>query len=161
MQPLFQDRNEWLKFLAILESWLGTPYRHLQMAKGRGADCTLFIGACYLEAGILTAVTYDYYPRDWHIHTDEEVVLESLVRHFTSHLTAGLRAERIEDLETPLMRGDFLCLKQPERKVTHHAAVYLGENRIIHALTRLGVTRSDWEPYWSRRLTRIFRLKKE
>ena len=37
----FDNEAAWEAFRAEAESWLGTPYRHLQRCKGRGADCTL------------------------------------------------------------------------------------------------------------------------
>ena len=40
----FDNEAAWEAFRAEAESWLGTPYRHLQRCKGRGADCTLFVG---------------------------------------------------------------------------------------------------------------------
>ena len=89
MEPYFKDDKVWENFLSIIESWEGTPYRHLAMCKGGGADCTLFIGACWVEAGILTEVKYDYYSSDWHIHTKEERVLDGLYRHFRDHTTPG------------------------------------------------------------------------
>ena len=68
----FDDDAAWEAFRAEAESWLGTPYRHLQRCKGRGADCTLFVGQALLDAGLLTRLEYDYYPRDWHEHTRDE-----------------------------------------------------------------------------------------
>lgn len=65
----FDNEAAWEAFRAEAESWLGTPYRHLQRCKGRGADCTLFVGQALLDAGLLTRLEYDYYPRDWHEHT--------------------------------------------------------------------------------------------
>ena len=47
----FDDDAAWEAFRREAESWLGTPYRHLQRCKGRGADCTLFIGQALLDAG--------------------------------------------------------------------------------------------------------------
>ena len=50
----FDNEAAWEAFRAEAESWLGTPYRHLQRCKGRGADCTLFVGQALLDAGLLT-----------------------------------------------------------------------------------------------------------
>ena len=48
----FDNEAAWEAFRAEAESWLGTPYRHLQRCKGRGADCTLFVGQALLDAGL-------------------------------------------------------------------------------------------------------------
>ena len=45
----FDNEAAWEAFRAEAESWLGTPYRHLQRCKGRGADCTLFVGQALLD----------------------------------------------------------------------------------------------------------------
>ena len=71
MTPYFTTER-WEAFKPIAESWLGTPYQHCTMVKGGGADCTLFIGACWKEAGILEKVDYSYYPRDWYRHAPDE-----------------------------------------------------------------------------------------
>ena len=34
----FGNEAAWEAFRAEAESWIGTPYRHLQRCKGRGAD---------------------------------------------------------------------------------------------------------------------------
>ena len=54
----FDNEAAWEAFRAEAESWLGTPYRHLQRCKGRGADCTLFVGQALLDAGLLTHLEY-------------------------------------------------------------------------------------------------------
>ena len=82
----FDDPHAWEAFRSEAESWIGTPYRHLQRCKGRGADCTLFIGQTLLDVGVLTRLEYGYYPRDWHEHTDEEYVLEASRLHIRDHL---------------------------------------------------------------------------
>lgn len=86
----FDNEAAWEAFRAEAESWLGTPYRHLQRCRGRGADCTLFVGQALLDAGLLTRLEYDYYPRDWHEHTRDEYVLEASHRHMRDYLRPGL-----------------------------------------------------------------------
>ena len=101
------------------ESWLGTPYRHLQRCRGRGADCTLFVGQALLDAGLLTRLEYDYYPRDWHEHTRDEYVLEASHRHMRDYLRPGLEMASLP-VGTPLLRGDWLAFSTTERRVTNH-----------------------------------------
>ena len=86
----FDNEAAWEAFRAEAESWLGTPYRHLQRCKGRGADCTLFVGQALLDAGLLTRLEYDYYPRDWHEHTRDEYVLEASHRHMRDYSASGV-----------------------------------------------------------------------
>ncbi len=154
--PLFLNDTAWQRYEAILRSWLGTPYRHLTMVKGRGADCALFIGASLVEAGILDKVIYEYYPCDWHIHTHEEVVLEGLFRHFSVHVAPGLALVRLER-DTALLRGDILAFATTLTGVANHAAVFLGE-RMIHAAPRRGVSLWSFSSYFERHLAAVFRI---
>lgn len=116
----FDNEAAWEAFRAEAESWLGTPYRHLQRCRGRGADCTLFVGAGAAGMpGLLTRLEYDYYPRDWHEHTRDEYVLEASHRHMRDYLRPGLEMASLP-VGTPLLRGDWLAFSTTERRVTNH-----------------------------------------
>ena len=93
--------------------------------KGRGADCTLFVGQALLDAGLLTRLEYDYYPRDWHEHTRDEYVLEASHRHMRDYLRPGLEMASLP-VGPPLLRGDWLAFSTTERRVTNHVAVWSG-----------------------------------
>jgi cell wall-associated NlpC family hydrolase len=160
--PYFADDKVWTKFLDIAMAWEGTPYRHCTMAKGRGADCTLFIGACWLEAGILKRVTWDYYPKDWHLHTNDERVLDGLYRHFRGHAVEGFSIERMPE-ETEEMRGDLLTFTLTQRKVTNHSALYLGEvngsgKQIMHCINGRGVILFPYHGFFSSKKNNVFRI---
>ena len=157
MRPLFSNNAVWAAYEAILISWLGTPYRHMQRCKGRGADCTLFFAACLEEAGILTRVDYGYYPRDWHIHTYEELVLTSIHANMDRHTKPGLRLVEM-GLNTPLMRGDIVCFKISHTGVTNHAGVMLAPGEFIHAGNFCGVTRQFLDDRYQGRLSTFFRF---
>ena len=157
MTPYFLNDEVWNKFMPIVESWLETPYRHLTMVKGRGADCTLFIGACWQEAGILTEVTYDYYPRDWHYHTTDELVLDGLYRHFSEHAAPGFKVERLPK-RTKFLRGDMLSFATTAVKVSNHASIYLANGYMVHSINRRGVSYFPFGGYWERKVTAVFRI---
>ncbi|MFZ7110336.1 MAG: C40 family peptidase [Desulfatiglandales bacterium] len=157
MKPYFENDPAWVRFLEILQSWKGTPYRHLQMVKGRGADCSLFVAACFREAGILTEVRYDYYPRDWHYHTHEEYVTDGFLKHLREHLLPGL-AIREEDPKTPLFRGDFIGFSSVKSGVTNHAGLYIGGGRMIHSINHRGVIESFMGSFWREKMTTIVRV---
>ncbi|WP_294622704.1 hypothetical protein [uncultured Bilophila sp.] len=160
----FDDDTAWEAFRREAESWLGTPYRHLQRCKGRGADCTLFIGQALLDAGILTRLEYDYYPRDWHEHTGDEYVLEASHRHMRDHLRPGLRMVSLAP-GASLIRGDWLAFSTTERGVTNHCGLVwpCGEGgfRMLHAINGRGVCFARLGDWWLRRLTRHFRIAGE
>ena len=150
----FDSDADWARFSAIVASWVGTPYRHVTMVKGRGADCALFIGACWKEMGVLTDVTYDYYPKDWYVHSTTELVLDSLYRHFQNHAAPGLAIERHEG--TPL-RGDALALSMGSR-VSNHTALYMGDNKVVHASPKKGVVEARFGHWMRPCVTNVFRV---
>lgn len=165
MIPLFEDDRQWKKLLTILRSWEGTPYRHLQMVKGRGADCTLFLGGVFLESGLLTDVEYEYYARDWHIHTREELVMNNLIKHLQENMRDGLNPlvfiaeEQDEDMPPPL-RGDLLGFSTVVTGITNHASIYIGGGRMIHSIIGRGVSEIKVGNFWKEKLTVIFRVMK-
>lgn len=168
VSPYFENDDNWARMWEEMESWRGTPYRHLTMAKGRGADCTLFIGGVWKACGVLDDVTYDYYPKDWHEHTEEELVLESIFRHYQDHCREGLEVKRFGPLdESELIRGDLITFNYPGRHifVSHHAALWIGtifETRqrkiMINSIEQKGVIHMQYGTFWKNRLTNVFRV---
>ena len=152
----FDNEAAWEAFRAEAESWLGTPYRHLQRCRGRGADCTLFVGQALLDAGLLTRLEYDYYPRDWHEHTRDEYVLEASHRHMRDYLRPGLEMASLP-VGTPLLRGDWLAFSTTERRVTNHCGLVWpcadGGFQMLHAINDRGVSFTPLGNWWLRRMT--------
>lgn len=168
MKPYFENDDNWNELQVEMATWLGTPYRHLAMTKGRGADCTLFIGGAWRNCGILDEVTHDYYPKDWHVHTQDEMVLESISRHYKEHFKGGLEVIRFDPMDaSELIRGDLLTFNYPARGilVSHHAALWVGNiletrqrNIMINAVEQRGIIHMQFGSYWRNRLTNIFRI---
>jgi cell wall-associated NlpC family hydrolase len=159
MVPAFEDNSMWKRLLEVTDSWMGTPYKHLQMVKGRGADCALFVAAVWKELGILTDVVYDYYPRDWHIHTKEELVLEGLYRHFAENCHNGFAVNKLLPTDEKI-RGDLLGFSTTSRGVSNHGAIYIGEKIMVHSAPNRGVSKFPYGGYWERRITTILRIMK-
>jgi cell wall-associated NlpC family hydrolase len=161
MQAYFRNDKIWNNFLAIVKSWEGTPYRHLTMVKGGGADCALFIGACWLEAGILKELTYDYHARDWHIHTKNEYVIDSLFKHFSNQAAPGFEIKRMSK-RVQKIRGDLLTFATTPQGVGNHASIYLGQNNnmMVHSIHNRGVSYFPFKGFFEKKLTSIFRIEK-
>jgi hypothetical protein len=162
MIPVFFDDKIWRVFKAELISWVGTPYRHLQDAKGRGADCALYIARVLKSTGLLVDVVYDYYPKDWHIHTNEEFVLESFNRHIREHLVDGVGAIPLSK-DDDLIRGDVLTFSTTKQNVSNHCAVVLDDyngrlRRIIHSINNRGVSFFPLGKRWRNRQRSGFRF---
>lgn len=163
LTPYFLDEAAWQPMETEAMSWLGTPYRHLGNFKGRGADCTLFIASVLKNIGLLSQLDYNYYPRDWHIHGQEEIVVQYYLAH-EKYLPAGLEFEVTDGLREDHMRGDFVMMTLPPAKVIHHCGIMFGQNAMIHSINGAGVqliTFKDWWQRHARRTVRIVHSEKE
>jgi hypothetical protein len=134
------------------------------MRKGRGADCTMFLGAIFLEAGILTKLDLPgYYSRDWHLHTTEELVLEGLINHLKTNLAPGYSALIDRNPNTELVEeGDLLGFKTKRSQCTNHASMFLDtkNNQMINSINRKGVIMTTFGRPWTDQLTTLFRVLK-
>lgn len=145
MIPIFKDDDRWAAMQSIALSWIGTPYRHMQCVKGRGADCTLFIGGCFLEAGYLTKIDRPrYYPRDWALHTKENYVLDGMLKNTRKNLVPGVKLLPVND-DDQLMRGDWVALSTTRQGVKNHACIMLDSVRFINSQERQGVSISGMD----------------
>lgn len=114
------------------ESWIGTPYEHLQRCKGAGVDCGQLLLGVFENVGLIPHVDTEYYPRDFHLHRDREWYAE-LVLRFARPLAAG-------EEPTP---GD-LVLYRVGRVYSHGAIVArAGWPQIIHSYVTRGVMQVD------------------
>lgn len=162
MDWLFTHEELWSKFKEELLSWIGTPYRHLCNVKQRGADCTLFIAQAMVNAGFLNRVDYDYYPRDWHIHTREEFVLKSLEYHIKNNLPEGIGAVDLDNKDEKIP-GDLLVFSTTKKNVSNHCCIALddfdsGMRMSIHSINRRGVSTFPLGRYWLRKQRGGFRF---
>jgi len=163
MVPAFAEDKLWDKMIPIMQSWLGTPYRHMMMVKQRGADCTLFLAACYHEVGLMKKLERpDYYPKDWNVHTNEEMVKNSLIYHLDNHLADGytsITLKKCEITTDDFFRGDLLGFKTPRSKCTNHTAMWLGKrNWMVNSINSMGVCEIEYNRAWNRCLTTVWRI---
>jgi len=164
--PFFHEEERWQAFSKEVQSWEGTPYRHQTMIKGRGADCTMFIGAVWLSMGILTEVKSDYYAKDWHLHNKEEFVLDQFHEHWNKFAGEGLKIIKVNSREIDTFyRGDVLCFSCTPTGITNHATIWFGyfektkeKNQMYNSINGHGVCRLTYGSFWQKRLTTIFRV---
>jgi len=151
--PLFTDKIYWYKLIKILLSWLGTPHKHLQMKKGVGADCALFIADCLKEMGILDKITFDYHPRFWDL-TKTEVLLNHILEYIKNNFNKNFVLKNVKD---KLLRGDIITFNL-RSKVSNHMGLYMGNGLIINSVNNRGVCIM---PIFQNRITNIFRIYKK
>lgn len=145
MRSLFQDDVVWQKFEKELLSWEGTPYRHLQRTKGRGADCTLMIAQILFDMKMLKKIEHEYYSSNWFYHVEDEFVLNSFEHHFNNHLVGGIKVVGISK-EEQLMRGDIPTFSFVKSGRVHHCGIVLDEfdgrcQIMMHSVLHRGVSK--------------------
>ena len=110
--------------VAEAKSWLGTPWRHRGRVKGAGVDCAQFVIKAYAGAGVIEDFDTGEYPRDWHIHRDEERFL-TFVPAFAREVT-----------EADVKSGDLVLFRIG--RVFSHGAIVVAWPQGIHAAIQAG-----------------------
>jgi cell wall-associated NlpC family hydrolase len=109
---------------AEARAWLGTPWRHRGRIRGVGVDCAQFVIEAYAGAGLIARFDTGEYPRDWHIHRDEERFL-TFVPRFAREIA-----------QADVGPGDLVLFKIG--RVFSHGAIVLGWPQGIHAAVNEG-----------------------
>lgn len=112
-------------------TWLCTPYHHGAGLKGIGTDCARFPLAVYTAAGAVAETEVGPYPRDWHLHRNEELYLGWLHR-----LAVEIPREAVRV-------GDFAVWRFG--RTFSHGAIVVSPPTVIHAYLGIGVTLDDMD----------------
>ena len=159
MIPYFQNDNNWDAYRNELMDWIGTPYRHMTNIKKRGADCALFIGNAMKNTGFLEEVPYREYSRDWHLHQNKSIVLESYLSG-SKKFIKGLHFITMDGCDE-YMRGDIFLISLVPSGIIHHSAVCLNEKSMIHCIQPRGVQISTITNWWKRHIKITARIMME
>lgn len=110
-------------------SWLNTPYHHAAFVKGPqgGVDCAFFLVCVYSTVGVIPWIDPRPYPRDWHMHRDEERYL-------------GWVRQYCEQVDTP-EPGDLVVYRYG--RTFSHGAIVVDWPQMIHSYANLGVVHAD------------------
>lgn len=103
--------------IAEAARWIGTPFHHRQRCHGRGVDCVNLLIAVYAAVGVAPQIETPWYPHDWHMHKDDEMLVETL-KLYARPVSAG-------------MSGD-IAVYGYGRSISHAAIIEDAAN-VIHA----------------------------
>jgi cell wall-associated NlpC family hydrolase len=157
MRPLFATPEQQERFLKEVQSWEGTPYRRMAVAKGRGCDCSLLLGGVLKDLGILTQVKYNPYGETWHIHSKKELIIEGLLEHADNYMVDGYAIKEMpKDVE--LMIGDIMLFWTTMKMTASHAAFYVGEWGLFNCIQQVGACYIDYRRPWPRALKSVYRV---
>ena len=147
MKHYFEDIEKQEALKTALDGWMGTPYRHWAGVKGEGVDCIHFIVRVLEEVG-LGHIKVTRYNADWHIHNNEELLLQGFRDHF--------EAEEFSP-DTEPMNGDVVLYKFG--RTASHSAIYY-DNHVYQSINGIGVMRLRWlDKQWHKRKFIILRLR--
>lgn len=145
MKYLFEDSEKVKELNDILESWIGTPFRHFAGVKGLGCDCIHLVARVFEEMGY-GPFKIPQYHKDWHLHKDNSMLLEGIKNR--------LRVEILPP-ENPIT-GDILLFQFG--KAQSHSAIF-NNGLIYHAITDLKVMKTPWQDkIWFKRKRTILRV---
>jgi len=145
----FEDKEKQAELKKILDSWIGTPFRHFSGVKGCGCDCIHFIASVFEEVGVQPEGFYiQRYTKDWHLHNSKELLLEGI--------KAQLRVKHVGLF--PPMNGDVYLFQFG--KVISHAAIFC-DGSLYQSLTDIGVQKLPFfDRNWDKRKKYNFRVLK-
>jgi len=127
----FEDPENDRKLKEALDSWVGTPYRHLTGVKGQygGCDCIHMVVGAYKECGADKGnpIFIPKYAPDWHLHTGESLIVVGITKQY--------KVEEIKDY-TKVMNGDLILFKWG-RHAAHSGIYYNGV--VYQSLIDIGV----------------------
>ena len=103
--------------VAEARKWLGTPFHHRQRCLGRGVDCVNLLIAVYSAVGLAPEIQTPWYPHDWHLHRNDELLVGTLRQYAHPVRTA--------------LPGDVAVYGYG--RVISHAAIIEDADRLIHA----------------------------
>lgn len=159
MKPAFENTELWEAFREELLSWKGTPYRHLQRTKGRGADCTLYLADVLFKVGIFKSkVKTKFYPKNWYLNSNSDVVIENMKNNFNYNTAKGYVWVKYESTEE-FVEGDILLFSiRPSINFVHHTSVYVGVGKMFHGMDRRAFDLVEVTDQWKRFCKGFYRL---
>ena len=144
----FDDETNLNRLREILNSWLGTPFRHLCGVKGLGVDCSRFVFHVLEELDLVSwrENTLPRHPRRWYLHNPLFDVV-ALAKELVS----------LEDVKKEdIVNGDIVVYKIG--RCPSHFGIYL-DDYVYMSLERIGVSAFSWsDEMWFKRVAHCLRV---
>ena len=144
MPDLSEMKHSRAKVVLIAQSWIGTPYHHQASLRGAGCDCLGLVRGVFRELYGFEAQVMPSYSRDW-CDVGEK---ESLLNAGREHLLAS---------EGP-NTGDVLIFRFNRLMVAKHTAIFIGDDRMIHAVENAPVCEVQLGRWWRRHIAGCFKF---
>lgn len=158
MERYFKGNDPLLK--EELDSWLGTPYRHLSKVKSKGVDCINFVVAVLekLKANQGRNLIVPPYSKDWHLHRGEQKLIHEIERQIPVE-KIGYRDNKNKLIFSEnLGNGDIILFKFG-RHSAHCGILYL--TQVYQTLNTTGVEKINFYNLdFFKRITHIYKVYK-
>lgn len=128
--------------ISITKSWLGTPYKHQHATKGQGCDCLGLIRGVYKEYHGYEPEKAPPYSPTWAEAGEDEILLTAANKHL----------KQIESLE----EGCVLVFRMRPHSIAKHCGIYIGEGKMIHAMSGRSVEEIHLNDFWRSRIAGIY-----
>jgi cell wall-associated NlpC family hydrolase len=144
-----------------LESWLGTPYRHMSGVKNKGADCIHFVVRILekFDASQGRNIVVRPYPKDWNLHRGEELLRNEIERQLYVDKIGYRNEQQYLVFSEPIGNGDIILFKFG--RLSGHCGIFFN-SQVYQTLNRSGVEKIS---YWSKdflgRVTTVYKLYKK
>lgn len=129
MKPYFSTPERTENLHRILESWVGTPFKHSTGVKGVGCDCIHLPLMAFIEAGLQYSPVLAPYSSDSHLHSNVPVMLQTIRNYKNLHSVKG-----------PLMDGDIVLMLSG--RTISHVGVY-SRGGLYHSIVKAGIRRTE------------------
>lgn len=131
-----------------LKKWMGAPWRH-HSCSINGTDCVGMVYGVWCKIGLFSkeALKIPSYPRDWHNHNKEELLIK-----FLKNIEF---LEQIQYKQNSIINGDIVVFKYGN--TGSHIGIYFNKN-IYHCPTNLYVIASPFNEHgYFKRIHSVFR----
>lgn len=146
--PRFLPEDQRQEIVRIARTWIGTQYHHQASLKGVGCDCLGLVRGVFEEFYGCVTDTPPPYSRAWGEADGQELMLEAAHRYLVY----------VGDRTVYLMAGDILVFRIRRRSVAKHAAVYAGNERMIHAFESAPVCEVELQRAWRMKIAGVFQF---
>lgn len=131
--------------IAEARRWIGTPYQHQASCCQAGCDCLGLVRGIWRKVYGTEPQAIPGYTARWDEVNSEEVLLKAARTHF-------------QEVQTR-RAGDVLLFRMRRDAPAKHLAIYVGDGRMIHALSGHTVCAVCLTENWCRKLVGVFRWR--
>lgn len=130
------------EIVTIAQGWAGTPYRHQASAKGAGADCLGLLRGVWRDIYESEPETPPPYRPDWYEGRGEDLLLSKAHEYL-------VKADNMQ-------AGDVIVFRMRPKAAAKHVAIYIGDDRMIHAVSGRSVSENNLTDWYRRRIVGVF-----